>query len=419
MDVLKTVAAIFAVLMIVVVVHELGHYLVAKRSGIKVEEFAVGFGPRVLSRHIGETVYALRLLPAGGFVRLAGMTGMEEEDPGPRAFWRASAPRRIATLVAGGLFNLVFAGFVFSILMLPGQDSVVPSYSPLHAAGLQSGDRVVSINGRPVNYDDQASVTADLHSITDGSQGHPLLVTYQTASGAMGTVSVAPYLQLFNLNRNNPLPSGIVVDTVDGQPVTAGDPAAVFRHGAVVKVTGHGPGAPGTTYSGTVADVTTGAGDNINDLGKVEAGWRVGFSPGWNGNSLPYALGRGFTRVPSSISSTFTGLYRILTTPNSGGVSGNLQGPVGIIRETGSAAGLGWLAVIEWIGILSVNLGVFNLLPIPFLDGGRVVFVVLEAIRRRRVDPRREAAFHLAGLMLILTLALYVTLTGDIGGRST
>jgi regulator of sigma E protease len=419
MDGVKTVAAIFAVLLIVVIVHELGHYLVAKRSGIKVEEFAVGFGPRVLSKRVGETVYALRLLPAGGFVRLAGMTGLEEEDPGPRAFWRASVSRRIATLVAGGAFNLVFAGIVFSFLVIGGQSSVVPSFSPLHAAGLSSGDRIVSVDGRAINYDDQASVTKDLHAVTDGSEGHPVTLSYTTASGASGTTTAAPYLQLFNLNRSNSLPSGMVVDTINGSPVTPGDPTALFHDGAAVTVTGHAPGDTSKKYSGTVANVTAGAGAGIGDIGRIEAGWRFGFSPGWNGNSFPFALGRGFTRVPTAIADTFTGLYQILTTPNSGGVSGNLQGPVGIIRDTGSAAGLGWLALVEWIGILSVNLGLFNLLPIPFLDGGRVVFVVLEAIRRRRVDPRREAAFHLAGLMLILTLAVYVTLTGDIGRGTT
>jgi regulator of sigma E protease len=181
-----------------------------------------------------------------------------------------------------------------------------------------------------------------------------------------------------------------------------------------VTITGHQPGDT-KTYTGTVTGVTTGAGD----IGRVEAGWRFGFSPGWEGNNPIYALGRGFTRVPVTIAATFTGFYQVLTTPNSGGVSGNVQGPVGIVRTTGDVAQAGWMAFLEWMAFLSLSLGIFNLLPIPFLDGGRFVFIMLEAIRRRRVDPRREAIIHYVGLMLILALVFYVTFTGDIGGRPT
>ncbi len=159
--------------------------------------------------------------------------------------------------------------------------------------------------------------------------------------------------------------------------------------------------------------------DGDGAIGRVEAGWRFGFSPGWDGNSPVFALGRGFTRVPTTIAGTFTGFYQVLTTPNSGGVSGNVQGPVGIVRSTSDAAQAGWMAFLEWMAFLSLSLGLFNLLPIPFLDGGRFVFIMLEAIRRRRVDPRREAMIHYVGLMLILALVFYVTFTGDIGGHAT
>jgi regulator of sigma E protease len=416
MEALRTILAIAVLLVTVVVVHEMGHFLVAKRSGIQVDEFAVGFGPRLISKRIGETLYSLRLLPAGGFVRLAGMTGLpEEKDPGLRAFWRASIPKRIATIVAGGVFNLVFAGIIFSILAIPGQDMTVATRSPAYSAGLRNGDKVVAVAGKPIDLSDGQSVTRDLHAITDNSDGHPLSVDYVAPDGSRHTAAVQPYLALANNDRSNSLPAGMVVDTIDGKPVGTGDPTALFHNGAAVAVTGHAADDPNKTYKGTVTGVTTGAGA----LGRVQAGWRFGISnPAYNGNSVPYALGRGFSRVPSTIAATFTGLYQIITTPNSGGVSGNLQGPVGIVRETNAAAQAGGWAFLEWMGFLSLNLGLFNLLPIPFLDGGRFVFIGLEAIRRRRVDPRREAAIHYMGLMLILALVFYVTFTGDIGGRS-
>jgi regulator of sigma E protease len=415
MDVLRTIVAIVAVLVTVVVVHEMGHYLVAKWSRIQVDEFAVGFGPRLFWRRRGETVYALRAIPAGGFVRLAGMTGLpEEKDPGPRAFWRASIPRRTATILAGGIFNLVFAGLVFSALAIPGESSTVPSYGPLAQAGVQSGDDVVAVDGRSIDLSDPQTVTRDLHAATDSSDGRPVSVTYVTASGTRHTTTVKPILVVANGDRSNGLPDAFIVDSIDGHPVGTGDPRALFGNGAAVKVTGHLPDDAGHEHSGTVSGVSTGAGD----IGQVEAGWRLGFTPGFKGNSLPYAVARGFTRVPDTIAATFTGLYQIITTPNSGGIKDNVQGPVGVVRETGNAAQGGWTSFLDWVGFLSLNLGIFNLLPIPFLDGGRFAFIVLEAIRRRRVDPRLEQMVHAAGLMLILALVFYVTLTGDIGGRS-
>jgi regulator of sigma E protease len=415
MDALRTILAIIVVLLTVVIVHELGHYIVAKRSGIQVDEFAVGFGPKLIWRRVGETVYALRLLPAGGFVRLAGMTGLpEERDPGPRAFWRASIPHRTATILAGGVFNLVFAGIVFSILAMPGQDSQIQSWSPLHQAGMRSGDEIVSVDGVGIDRSDAQSVTSDMHAVTDATQGRPAGVVYVMPSGARRTTTVHPFLVLLNGNRSNKLPEQMAVDTVNGAAVGPGDPQALFGDGGTVRVTGHQVDDPTTKFSGTVSGVTDGDGA----IGKAQAGWRFGFTPGWEGNSLPFALGRGFTRVPTTIADTFTGLYQIITTPNSGGISGNVQGPVGIVRQTGDAASAGGLAFLEWIGFLSLNLGVFNLLPIPFLDGGRFVFIALEAVRHRRIDPRREAAIHYVGLMLILALVFYVTFTGDIGSRS-
>ena len=383
---------------------------------IQVDEFAVGFGPKLVWRRVGETVYALRLIPAGGFVRLAGMMDLPgiERDPGPRAFWRASIPRRTATILAGGIFNLVFAALVFSILALPGHSSDVPSWSPLAAAGIHSGDAMTVINGVRIDRSDAESVTNDLHAATDATQGHSATVVYTTPSGATRTTTVHPYLALLNGDRSNKLPDTIAVDTIDGKAVGPGEPTALFHDGASVKVTGHAQDDASKKYSATVSGVSSGDGA----LGRVQAAWRFGFSPGWDGNSLPYAIGRGITRVPTTVADTFTGLYAIITTPNSGGISGNVQGPVGIVRQTGDAAQAGGWAFLEWIGFLSLNLGIFNLLPIPFLDGGRFVFIVLEGIRHRRVDPRREAAIHYFGLMLILALVFYVTFTGDIGGRS-
>lgn len=415
MEILRTILAVIAVLLVVVIVHELGHYLVAKRSGIQVDEFAVGFGPKLVWRRVGETVYALRAIPAGGFVRLAGMTGLpEERDPGPRAFFRASIPRRTATILAGGVFNLVFAGLIFSLTEIPSHASNIPDSSALAAVGIRSGDSIIAVNGRHIDHTDVDSVSTDLHAATDGSDGRAVSVVYATPDGTQHTVSVKPLLLLANDDRTNSLPSTLVVDSIGGKAPGTGDPRTLFGNGAPVSICGHVPDTPGKKSCGTVRNVTEGSGD----IGQAQAAWRFGFAPDYKGNSLPFALARGYSDVPREISATFTGLYQILTTPTSGGLKGNVQGPVGVIRSTSDAAQGGWGDYVFWIGFLSLNLGLFNLLPIPFLDGGRFVFIALEAIRHRRIDPRREAAIHYVGLMLILALVFYVTFTGDIGGRS-
>ncbi|HEX6492413.1 MAG TPA: site-2 protease family protein, partial [Candidatus Dormibacteraeota bacterium] len=133
----QTIPAIVLTLFVIVTIHELGHYLFAKWSGIRVDEFAIGFGPRVYGIRRGETLYSIRLIPAGGFVRMAGMMGIEgEPDAGDRNFYRATIPRKSATILAGGIFNLILAGILFAIVAIPAIPAVIGVDSPLAAAGV-------------------------------------------------------------------------------------------------------------------------------------------------------------------------------------------------------------------------------------------------------------------------------------------
>src|SRR6202011_4468714 len=127
LDVLAVVGAIILVLLSVVLVHEGGHFIVGKLCGIRVDEFSVGFGPRIASKRFGETTYSLRVIPAGRFVRMAGMLGLEgEADAGERNFYRASIPKRLATLLAGIVSNMLFAGLIFTVLFTLPTGSHIP-----------------------------------------------------------------------------------------------------------------------------------------------------------------------------------------------------------------------------------------------------------------------------------------------------
>ncbi len=177
-----------------------------------------------------------------------------------------------------------------------------------------------------------------------------------------------------------------------------------------MRISGHVLGVPSQRFTdATVTGVQDAA---AASLGTIAASWKLGLNAGEQGKSLPAALVSGFREVPTQVSNMFTNLYQVITTPTSGGITGpnGVSGPIGIVRYTNVAASGGWSDLIGWMALLSLNLGVVNLLPIPFLDGGRFVFIVIEALRRRRVRPQLEMAFHYAGLMLILTFVIFVSI---------
>ena len=336
----------------------------------------------------------------------------------------------MATILAGGVFNLILAGILFAIVAIPAIPAVIGLDSPLALAGVTAEEPLLSVGGIPVEAHDRELAADAVHRATAASRGSVMPVVYQDRHGVRRTVNVAPLLVLDNESvppteaaRRAAPPRGLlVVETVDGRaqrhgnaPLLTGDPAAILGAGRPVQITGHVLGAPDQSFSGTVSgvqDATQAA------LGTVAASWKLGVSAGEQGRSLPAALVSGFREVPTQISGIFTGVYSLITTPNSGGITGpnGVSGPIGIVRYTNVAAQDGWTGLIRWMALLSVNLGVVNLLPVPFLDGGRFVFIVIEALRRRRVRPQLEMAFHYAGLMLILTFVIFVSIH-DIQGN--
>ncbi|HEX4580111.1 MAG TPA: RIP metalloprotease [Candidatus Dormibacteraeota bacterium] len=429
LNVLEIIGAVILVLLTVVLVHEGGHFVVGKLSGIRVDEFSVGFGPRLASRRRGETTYSLRAIPAGGYVRMAGMLGLEgEADAGERNFYRASIPRRLATIVAGIVANMLLAGLLFSVLKtFPVSTSVSPSMAA-STAGLRNGDLIVSVDGQAVRHDNQADAVNDLHAPLSASDGRPVAISY-VRGGVTQSTTAKPSLTIINrvpptagtspsgspsaVTSVTTLPVGneFVVTAIDGQPVGTGDPARLLA----TRVSGYlvdANGNKGTSYSNIVAaGVTDGTGTD----GAVQAAWRLGVGPGFDGDSAAQALADGFGTIPAFISDTYHGIANIITTPNSGGLNGpqGLSGPVGIVRETATVTQQGWTSLIYWLAFISMNLGFINLLPVPFLDGGKLVLILLEAARRRRLDPRREALIYAAGLALVVVFVIYVTI-GDV-----
>jgi regulator of sigma E protease len=403
----QSVGGIVLVLLVVVSLHEFGHFVVAKRAGIKVEEFSIGFGPRLLSRQSGETRYSLRLLPLGGYVRMAGMTGLEtpEASGGARGFIQASSGRRAAVVVAGGVINLLLAGVVFSaVAAVGGPAPEIQSGGALAAAGAPGRYQIVGIGARRTT-----SLTV-VRNLIQKDSGNPVKVEMQPWGGGRQQVyTVTPQLHWIGLAAKPKIP-------FEAQIVAINEKAVPHANSSGLANVVPGTGPLQVTYLR----------GNKRDTVQVQRSalaveWLVGYLdsagnpllPSLGGSPLPWyqAVAVGFYAVPTQIGATFVNLWALLQPHHNPNL--RLTGPIGIAEETSVVTQISASLYFTLLGLISLNLGLFNLLPIPFLDGGRLAFIVLEWIRRRRVSPRMEAAVHAVGLALIVVLFIYVTF-GDV-----
>jgi regulator of sigma E protease len=399
----QSIGGIALMLLVVISIHEFGHFLVAKRAGIQVDEFSIGFGPRLLSRRRGETRYSLRLLPLGGYVRMAGMTGLEapEKSGGDRAFIRASAGRRAAVIAAGGLMNLVLAGAILSgLAAFGGPPPGIQPGGALAGAGVPNGYRLTMVGER------RTTSLTTIRTLIQKDRGQPLRVGLAPwGGGPTRTYTVRPQLHWVGLTRTPRIPFEARIVAIDGKPVPHATP-----EGLAGAVPGSGPLR--VTY-------LEGRGKAVAEVprSKLQVEWLVGYyGPGGNpllaslsGPPQPWyqAIATGFSAVPLQIGSTFVNLWTLISPHHNPNL--RLTGPIGIAQETSIATQISGVIYLTLFALISLNLGLINLLPIPFLDGGHLFFIILEWIRRRRVSPQLEATVHAVGLALIVMLFIYVT----------
>ncbi len=323
---LTAIAAIF-VFLLVVVIHEGGHFSVAKLVGIKVNEFAIGMGPKLFQKRKGETVYTIRALPIGGYVK---MEGEDEDSDDPRGFSKVSVWSRIAVVSAGAIMNFVLAIVVLSIvafsLGLPTTTiEEVLVDSPAMEYGVLPGDKIISIDGVEISEWNEI-----VETINSSETSKALDIKVQR-DGKIISLQVKPVL--------------------DDERVVIG----------IV------PRSEKSFFK------------------SIEAG----FKDTWH-----------FLKL----------MFNFIAMLFQGKVSTNdLAGPIGVINEIGNQAKVGFLNLLYILGFISVNLGFFNLLPIPALDGSRIVFLLIEAIRGKPVDPKKEGFIHFLGFIFLISLMLLVT----------
>lgn len=338
-------------------VHELGHFLTALRMGIKVEEFGFGYPPRMLTLfHYRGVPVTINWLPLGGFVRMAGEEGNFDSEG---SLTKAPPWKKIPVMAAGAIMNLLTAMVFFAIIGMAGQPdplgpvtiATVAASSPAASAGLKSADVILKVDGQPVTS------PGTLRALIEERAGREVVLDVQSV----------------NENKATEL------KTVRIRPRTAAERSPT-------------DGALGISIE-VPPDLTTGT-RYINQLGPLGA------------------IGYGFQRTFSLLFQMLAGLGLLLASLFGLAPSpeGSVAGVVGIARITGQVAQRGLLSLLEWTAVLSVNLALINLLPLPALDGSRIVFALIEWIRGgKRVPPEREAMVHAVGMMLLLGLMLVIT----------
>jgi regulator of sigma E protease len=335
--VIGQVAIFLLILAALVVFHEFGHFVFAKRFGVTVEEFAVGFGPRIASVTRGGTAYSLNALPLGGYCKMLGEDTADDGTANPGNFQHKPLWQRIVIIVAGPVFNLVLAAIVFAFIGtfigVPKLTNVVgqllPGY-PAAKAGLHAGDAIVAFNGAPVKSGDE--LIDAIHS----QIRKPVTVDVQRDG-------VVKHFALITASKE--------------------------QNGVTVGVLGYTPEQ--AISRTTVLDGVT-----------------------W-----------GFTAVATTVVAQVVGIVGAVTNHDATAITGT----VGVARIVIQAEKMGLFYVLFLAAQLSVVLGMFNLLPIPALDGGRLAFLAVEGVRGRPVDPEKEGLVHLTGFALIMVLFVFIT----------
>lgn len=309
-------------LSVLVVIHEYGHYIMAKLSGIKVEEFALGMGPKIAGVQKGETLFSIRAFPLGGFCK---MLGEDQNNQDPRAFNSKPVFKRIAVIVFGPIMNLLLAIIILSIVYIPiPRIGAVVDNKPAKTAGIVAGDRIAAINQTEITRWEQ------IPQQISKSNGNKL------------------HVRLENKGKYRELDITPVLDKQTNQYVI-----------------GIAPSAAAGGYS-----LKQG----------VQTSWYI------------------TTEMLKYLSNALRGKASL----------NDISGPVGIYNIMNDAKKAGYMYVLNITAILSLNLFLFNLLPIPALDGGRLIFLFLEAIRRKPVNPEKEGLVHFIGFVLLMGLSVLI-----------
>ncbi|MBR2705279.1 MAG: RIP metalloprotease RseP [Clostridia bacterium] len=393
-------------------IHELGHFTVAKLCKVKVNEFAIGFGPTIWKHKGKETKYAIRLIPLGGFVSMEGET---EKSDNERSFSKVSVPKRIAIVAAGGLVNIIFAICVFLILqMTTGEfvttkvDTTIPGYAA-ERYGIQSGDVIKKINGKKVR------IQSNVSKIMEKTEGNEVTLLIDR-NGESKEIKLIPTAKEYRT-------TGIYMEAEDStkiQGFARGEGNSIEDQG--VQVGDTIISVAGVNVENDYNKLSEVLNEHYNDEKITIVVRRIGKEISIDITPIKktnYMIGVTFSKADNTFGSKI--YYSLITTKEfafsivdnlrelfTGKVrKSDLMGPVGISRAVTKTDTI--VSFISLLTLISLSLGVTNLLPFPPLDGGRIVILIIEWIRKKPLEEKYEVGIQLIGFGLMIMLSIYIT----------
>ena len=395
-----------------ILIHEGGHFLVAKACKIRVNEFAIGFGPTIWKKQGRETKYALRLIPLGGFVNMLGEEERSEEEG---SFSKASIPKRILVVLAGGIVNIVFALIVyFTLVSCSGNyistiiDSTVPGYAA-EISGIETGDKILKIDNKKVR------LRSDIDTAIQNSNGNEMIITIERENEIkeiklLPTVEETKNIGIYLGTSEEKLTSEIKAI----YPESPAQMQGLLNGDIITKVDGiqckNDPYKIVELISSSenkkiqIEVERKGEIKVFEILPEIQKTYKIGVTFALAENSFTNNIYYGFWDTIDFSVSIIDNLKQLFT----GNVSADqLMGPVGISETVSKTQGI--VEYVYMIALISLSLGVTNLLPFPPLDGGKVVILLIEAIRRKPLKENIEMGIQMAGFCLLIGLSIYVT----------
>lgn len=434
-----TVAALIIIGIIlfelIIFVHEGGHFLSAKKSGVKVNEFALGMGPKIFSFTKGETTYSLRLFPIGGY---CAMEGEDEDSPNPRAFNNAKIWKRMIIVIAGAVMNIIL-GILFMFVIVVQQDTFssttidsFPETSFSANTGLHAGDTIKKVNGYDIfNFRDLTfSIATTPLNTVDGSQ---VTIYKEDCANALARV----YVDLFKSDLDDSTKK--FLNTALSNGILQVNAATTKKDAdiALAKYTGELNGIVGNekydipeitvkeTRQRYQADVVVERNGKLVTLENVDFYTYKSEDSDKPSVAIDFYLKPIEKNIISVVSQTFeqtVSIVRMIWGSLAGLVQGkfgwnDMSGPVGITSAISQVASQGLKDsfgaavnnIVYMMMIISVNLGIVNMLPFPALDGGRFVFLIIEAIRKKPVPRKYESYINGAGMVILLLFMVIIS----------
>ena len=421
---LTSLIAFIFVIGVLVFVHELGHFLAARRIGVRVLTFSLGFGPKIAKFRRGDTEYCISAIPLGGYVKMAGENPDDQRTGADDEFMSKSKWERFQVLIMGPVMNIALAVIVMTFVLYQGAE--MPAYeeetpvvgtvvegSAAEGAGIQVGDRIMSVEGQAI------ATWSDLFVAVMPRADRVISVVVSEPDGGQRTISVTPDSQTqFEMGDLGvgPIMEPQVRSVALGEPA---ERAGLQVEDIIVAVAGDAVtsdelierinASPGRPLDLTIrrgnalreVEVTPALVGDIGLIGVSISPFAVRIVEPGLAEAFTLSLERNY-EWSGLIFQTLVGLFTAETSPK------QLVGPVGIAQLSGGAAELGLVALFSLLSMISLNLGILNLLPVPVLDGGHIVIMALEGVSRRDFSTQAKERMLLVGFVMLMTLMVTV-----------